>query len=317
MMNKKVYILLALVACVSMASAQTIEPVPYGDMEQWVVRIIKESGIIGGNTRELYCLGKTDTIRRNAAYDYAKSGCPWSSSNAYAKVVGVEKGACTMRPEKREDGGTCCRLDVELQSVKALGIVNVSVIAGGSLFTGRTLEPIKSTDNPNSNIECGVPFTRRPKALIFDYKCKVSPEQTMTSTAGGGKPKTVQGHDCPKAFILLQYRWEDADGNVHALRVGTAMELFETTVSSWQNGHRMEVHYGDITKDPYYKPYMALKTTEHMVNSKGKVVNFIEEGWDGTKTPTHMFINFSAGSQEAFIGHEGNTLWVDNVKLEY
>lgn len=307
----------AILLSTTLSQAQRLEPVPYGDMEQWVVRIIKESGIIGGQTRELYCLGKSDTIRVNKAYDYAHSGSPWSSSNAYAKVAGVEKGACTMRPEKREGGGTCCRLDVELQSIKALGIVNVSVIAGGTLFTGRTIEPIKSTDNPNKNIECGVKFNKRPKALVFDYKCNVSPEQTMTSTKGGGKPKQIAGHDCAKAFILLEHRWEDAEGNIHALRVGTGMEYFEKTVSTWQNGHRLEVHYGDITKEPFYKPYMGLKDNQWAMNSKGKMVNFIEEGWDGTKTPTHMIINFAAGSQEAFIGHQGNTMWVDNVMLEY
>ena len=316
-MNRKPIILFALLLCTTIAQAQRLEPLPYGDMEQWVVRLIKESGIIGGQTRAIYCLGKTDTIRTNQAYNYARSGSPWASSNAYAKVSGVEKGACTMRPEKGEDGGTCCRLDVELQTVKALGIINVSVIAGGTLFTGRMIEPIKSTDNPNGNIDCGIPFTKRPKALVFDYKCTVSPEQTMTSTKGGGKPKTIAGHDCAKAFLLLEHRWEDADGTIHAKRVGTAMEYFEKTVSTWQNAHRIEVHYGDITHEPFYKPYMGLKSEQYAMNSKGKMVNFIEEGWDGTLTPTHMIINFAAGSQEAYVGREGNTMWVDNVKLEY
>lgn len=315
---KRYFSIVAALLLIAVSSpAQKLEPVPYGDMESWVVRLIKESGIIGGNTRALYCLGKSDTIRVNKAYDYARSGSPWSSSNAYAKVAGVEKGACTMRPEKREGGGYCCRMDVELQQVKALGIVNVAVVAGGTLFTGRTIEPIKSTENPNKNIECGIPFTKRPKALVFDYKCNVSPEQTMTSTKSGSKPKTIAGHDCAKVFILLEHRWEDAEGNVHALRVGTGMELFEKTVTAWQNGHRIEVHYGDITKEPFYKPYMGLKSEMYTMNSKGKMVNFIEEGWDGTKTPTHMHINFSAGSQEPFVGREGNTLWVDNVMLEY
>lgn len=316
-MRKNIFSLLCLLLVATMSQAQRLEPVPYGDMEQWVVRIIKESGIIGGQTRELYCLGKSDTIRVNKAYDYLRSGSPWSSSNAYAKVAGVEKGACTMRPEKREGGGMCCRLDVELQSIKALGVVNVAVIAGGTLFTGRTLEPIRSTDNPNKNIECGVKFNKRPKALVFDYKCNISPEQTMTSTKGGSKPKKIASHDCAKAFILLEHRWEDAEGKIHAIRVGTGMEYFEKTVSTWQNGHRMEIHYGDITGEPYYKPYMGLKDNQWAMNSKGKMVNFIEEGWDGTKTPTHMIINFAAGSQEPFVGREGNTMWVDNVMLEY
>lgn len=316
-MKNRIIILAALLLGATATYAQQLEPLPYGDMESWVVRLIKESRIIGGQTRAIYCLGKSDTIRVNQAYDYLRSGSPWSSSNAYAKVSGVEKGACTMRPEKREDGGHCCRLDVELQSVKALGIVNVSVVAGGTLFTGRTIEPIKSTDNPNKNIECGVPFTKRPKALVFDYKCRISPEQTMTSTKGGGKPKTIAGHDCAQAFMILIHRWEDADGNIHAVRVGTAMQRFEKTVSTWQNAHRIEVHYGDITKQPFYKPYMALKKDMYAMNSKGKMVNVIEEGWDDTKAPTHMFINFSAGSQEAYVGREGNTLWVDNIQLEY
>lgn len=316
-MKRTLFFLSAVMLCTALSRAQRLEPVPYGDMEQWVVRFIKESGMIGGQTRELYCLGKSDTIRANKAYDYKHSGSPWSSSNAYARVAGIDKGACTMRPEKREDGGMCCRLDVELQSVKAIGIINVSVIAGGTLFTGRTIEPIRSTDNPNKNIECGVPFTKRPKALVFDYKCRISPEQTMTSTKGGGKPKTIAGHDCAKAFILLIHRWEDADGNIHAIRVGTGMELFEKTVSTWQNGHRLPIYYGDITGEPFYKPYMKLKNDMYAMNSKGKMVNFIEEGWDATKTPTHMIINIAAGSQEPFVGREGNTMWVDNVMLEY
>lgn len=314
---KRYMILAAIMLMAGLAHAQRLEPVPFGDMESWVVRLIKESRIIGGQTRALYCLGQSDTIRVNQAYDYARSGSPWASSNAYAKVAGVEKGACTMRPEKREDGGTCCRLDIELQAVKALGIVNVEVVAGGTLFTGRMIEPIKSSDNPDKNIECGIPYTRRPKALIFDYKCNVSPEQTLTSTRGGGKPKQIAGHDCAKAFLILEHRWEDADGTIHALRVGTAMEYFEKTVSTWQNAHRIEVHYGDITKEPFYKPYMGLKSEQYAMNSKGKMVNFIEEGWDGTKQPTHMIINFAAGSQEAYVGHIGNTMWVDNVMLEF
>lgn len=294
-----------------------VEMLPFGDMEQWVVRIIKESGIIGGATRELYCLGKTDTIRQNAAYDYAHSGSPWSSSNSYAKVAGVEKAACTVRPEAREGGGTCCRMDVEMQQVKALGIVNVGVVAGGTLFTGSTNEPIRSTDEPDKNIQFGMPFTRRPVALIFDYKCNVSPEQTMTSTKGGGKPKTVNGHDCPKVMMLLQHRWEDADGQVHALRVGTAVELFETTVSTWQNAHRLQLNYGDISSKSFFRSYMGMRTNLYTMNSKGKMVQIIEEGWDADKQPTHAVITFSAGSQEAFVGHVGNTLWVDNVMLEY
>ena len=34
--------------------AERIEPVPFGDMEQWTVRYIKESKLLGGQTKVLY-----------------------------------------------------------------------------------------------------------------------------------------------------------------------------------------------------------------------------------------------------------------------
>ena len=75
--------------------AQTVELYPFGDMDQWVVREIKESGIIGGNTVTIYAIGPTDTIRENKPYVYGKKGCPWTVSNAYAVVAGVKKGSCS------------------------------------------------------------------------------------------------------------------------------------------------------------------------------------------------------------------------------
>ena len=313
---KKIIVLASLTIALS-ASAQTIEPVKYGDMESWVTRIIKESGIIGGEERKIYVLGPNKTIKENKAYDFTATDSPWSSSNSYAKVSGVEKGSVTVTPEKREDGGTCARLEMKLEKVKALGIINVQVVAGGSLFTGTTIEPIKSTDDPNQNINFGIPFTRRPKALIFDYKCEVSPENTMTSTLGGGKPKEITGHDCAAAKMVLQYRWEDSNGNIHALRVATAMERYDKSVPQWQNAHRIPLTYGDITNQAWYKPWMGLSSEERALNSKGKIVPIQEEGWDATKTPTHAIIVFASGCQGAFVGHVGNIMWVDNVKLEY
>ena len=84
--------------------AQTVELYPFGDMDQWVVREIKESGIIGGNTVTIYAIGPTDTIRENKPYVYGKKGCPWTVSNAYAVVAGVKKGSCSVYPEKRGNG---------------------------------------------------------------------------------------------------------------------------------------------------------------------------------------------------------------------
>ena len=66
---------------------------------------------------------------------------------------------------------------------------------------------------------------------------------------------------------------------------------------------------------------MGLITGErsyYAVNSKGKMVKIQEEGWDNANaTPTHMMVMFSAGCGTAYEGTIGQTLWVDNVKLQY
>ena len=58
--------------------AETVEPFPFGDMEQWTVRYIHESKLLGGKTKTLYCVAPTDTIRENGPYEYGKTGSPCS-----------------------------------------------------------------------------------------------------------------------------------------------------------------------------------------------------------------------------------------------
>ena len=56
----------------------------------------------------------------------------------------------------------------------------------------------------------------------------------------------------------------------------------------------------------------------YCLNSKGQNVPIIEEGWaDANETPTHMILKFDSSYGGAYIGSVGNTLWIDNVKLEY
>ena len=297
--------------------AERIGMLPFGDMEHWTVRYIKESRLLGGNTRTLYCLAPTDTIRQNGPYLYGQAGSPWSTSNAYANVIGIEKAAATVAPERRENGGTCCRLDVSMLGVRVMGMIDIQVLAAGTLFTGRTIEPVTSANDPYQNIDFGVPFTGRPSALIFDYKCLISPEKWVWYAKGLSRPKKQDGHDQAEAYLYLQHRWEDEKGNIHSVRVGTAYERFSKSQLTWQNGHRVKVHYGDITKEPWYKPYMGFNVNERAMNSKGKIVPVQEEGWNGSLQPTHMVIMLTAGCYEAFVGHAGNVLWVDNVGLVY
>ena len=58
--------------------------------------------------------------------------------------------------------------------------------------------------------------------------------------------------------------------------------------------------------------------TYYALNSKGKNVKIIEEGWaDANETPTHLIVKFDSSYGGAYIGSEGNTLMIDNVKLVY
>ena len=316
-MKKQTILFLSLIFGFLPLFAERVEMLPFGDMEQWTVRYIKESKLLGGNMRTLYCVAPTDTIRENAPYVYGKTGSPWSTSNAYANVIGIEKSACTVVPERRETGGTCCRLDVSMLGVRVMGMIDIQVLAAGTLYTGRTIEPITGASDPYKNIDFGVPFTKRPTALQFDYKCLISPENWVWYAKGLSKPRKQDGHDEAEAYLYLQHRWEDEDGNIHSVRVGTAYERYSKSQLEWQNGHRIPVHYGDITGEPWFKPYMGFNTNQRAMNSKGKMVPVQEEGWDATKQPTHIVIMLTAGRYEAFVGHAGNVMWVDNVGLVY
>ena len=302
------------------ATAERREALRFGDFEQWVTRHIKESRIIGGANKTVYEIGPTATIDGDKAYS-PTGGSPWATSNVMAKVCGITKTSNAVFPDSRDGGGRCCKMTTIIEKCKAIGIININVLVAGSIFTGRMFEPISSTSEPYSKMEMGVPFTKRPTALVFDYKVFMPAGNTRTYSSGFSKQRTLQGHENAEAFIILQRRWEDADGNLFAKRVGTGRERFSATTNGWVNGHHLTVHYGDITNQPFYKSYMGLITGDHRYyarNSKGKMVPVTEVGWDSADaTPTHLLVMFSAASGEAYVGTVGLTLWVDNVQLAY
>jgi hypothetical protein len=314
-MKKSILLLTFCVSAISIA-AQTIEPILFGDFESWTTREIKESGIIGGKTKLLYVVGPESYIKGNIPYDYEKH-TPWTMSNAYAKVAGIHKGSNTVQPEKRGEG-RCARLDTKMEDVTVLGFIDISVLVSGSMFLGQTIEPITGTGDPYKNLNFGIPFTRKPKALILDYKCIISQNNFVMKFPGVGSKRIDGVQDKAEFFVYLQKRWEDEDGHIHALRVGTAREQLDHDVPEWENAHRVEIHYGDITQTDYYQDFMHLNGPYRARNSKGKIVPIIEEGWGSeSDEPTHVILMITAGNQGAFIGTVGNTLWVDNVCWEY
>ncbi|MDE6296233.1 MAG: PCMD domain-containing protein, partial [Muribaculaceae bacterium] len=250
-------VLLGLSAIISSTdvSALRLEPIKFGDFSQWVTRNIKESGVIGGNTKTVYAIGPTKTINGNTAYSN-QGGCPWSTSNVYAKVTGVVKGSNSVSPATI-GGGKVAKLESKMEEVKVLGVVNMDVMVAGSIFLGKMHEPITSTKTPFAKMEMGMPYTKRPVALVFDYKVDMPAANTRIKATGFGGKKTLQGRDNAEVYVLLQKRWEDAKGNIYAHRVGTGRERYSKSVP-WTKGHQLKIQYGDITKKPGYKSYMGL-----------------------------------------------------------
>lgn len=298
-------------------TSENVVPFAYGDMDNWIVREIHESGIIGGNTKWLYELGPSDTIVGNTAFRNM-GGSPWATSNVMAKVAGVVKTNTSVFPEKRGDG-MCARMETRYESVKVFGLVDIEVIAAGSVFLGTVHEPIKGTKNPQAMLQSGVPFSKKPKALRFDYKVKAAPEKNRVRSTGFSRKSTVAGQDSLAVILLLQKRWEDAEGNVYSKRVGTMVQRYTESTPDWVNDATYPILYGNITSKPEYKPYMRIQVEErYTLNSKGKSVPIQEVGWaEPGEAPTHIVLQFTSSHGGAYIGSPGNTFWIDNVELIY
>ena len=135
---------------------EKVVPIKYGDMDQWIIRKVHESGVIGGNTKLLYEIGPTKEIDGNKPYKNM-GGSPWGTSNVMAKVVGIVKTNNSVYRDKR-DNGYCARLETHIESVKVLGMVNITVLAAGSIYLGDMLEPITGTKNAGEEYELGSSF---------------------------------------------------------------------------------------------------------------------------------------------------------------
>lgn len=291
----------------------------YGNFDRWCVREIEESGIIGGHTRYLYeFFGEpTDTLRTGKQPFTAPEGYVWRTNNVLAVVAGVVKTNNTVYPEKRGEG-YCARIETHIEEVNALGIVNMDVTCQGVMLVGKLHEPIRDTKSPMSKVDYGFEYHGKPKAVKLDYKADVGHD--VIRATGFSKKKNLGIPDWAEFTVVLQKRWEDENGEVHALRVGTGIERIMKDVPDWVNGHEIRIHYGDITKEAFYQDYMGLKTDPDLVwyttNSKGKIVVVHEEGWAAPDTePNHMMIYFISSCGKAFYGGVGNTVWIDNVEV--
>ena len=292
-------------------------PFKYGDFNSWVTRHVKESGIIGGDTKTLYEVGPTQSISGNEPYTN-KGGSPWGTSNVMAKVSGITKTNVSVFREKR-DAGYCAKLVTHIEKVKVLGLININVLAAGSLYLGDMKEPITGTKEGPQALNWGIPFTGRPKALRYDYKVAIASSPDRIRLTGFSGKSTIKGKDLAVTVLLLQKRHEDAKGNITAKRVGTLVITYDKSTQEWKNGATYEIWYGDIrSRKDYNAELMGLRSTDYVRNSHGKSVPVKETGFATVgEKPTHLVLQFSSSHGGAYIGSPGNTFWVDNVGLVY
>ena len=317
-MNKVLFFIASILALCNTLHAQEerTEMLPFGDFENWTVRYIKESILIGGRTKALYMIGPTDTVVSNKSFT-PKGNSPWGSSNAHAYALGVHKVACAVTPEKRGNG-YCCRMESILENVNAIGI-NLKALATGSIFLGRLIDPVgmQHSSDPTSAIDMGMPFTKRPKALMLDFKAFIQPGGGIITANASKRVKEVEGHDEGQIVVILQHRWEE-NGHIYAYRVGTATEHISQSTNGWQIDHRLPIRYGDISHSSDFKPWEDLWEERFRThNSKDKMVYIEEIGWNGDLAPTHIIIQISAGCQKPFTARPGNVVWCDNIRLVY
>lgn len=301
-------------------NAAGVEMLKYGDFENWVKRPVKESAMIGGETKTIYEIGPNSTIPGDRPYTNT-GGSPWATSNVLAKMMGITKTSNAVYPDTRSGSNRCAKLTTHMESCRAAGLVNIDVMVAGSIFLGKMLEPVKNTKDPYSKMEMGVPFSKHPLELRYDYKLSIPSGAGMIYSSGFGSKRKFPQTDKAEVVVLLQRRWEDADGNIYAKRVGTGRELLGRSTQGWVNDHRLKINYGDITGTPGFKPYMGLIAKDksyYARNSKGKMVPVQEVGWDDANAvPTHLILMMSSGSGEPYTGTPDMTFWVDNVGFVY
>ena len=219
----------------------------------------------------------------------------------------------------KHENGYCAKLETHIEKVKVLGLINIKVLAAGSLFLGDVREPITGTKDGPKAINWGIPFTHRPKAVRFDYKTLLPNVANRIKQNGFSSASKVAGRDYAIAVLYLQKRHEDAQGNITAKRVGTMVVKYSKSTNGWVNDATYTIHYGDIRHMAGYDAsLMGLRSCDYARNSKGKSVIIKETGWaSANETPSHLILQFSSSHGGAYIGTPGNTLWIDNVALVY
>lgn len=288
----------------------------YSSLDFWYARKVKESFMLSGKTIDLYGVGKVTPTSDFFDTTLKDPKSPWGTTNIYTKMV-LDLGNTRVFPEKRGDG-YCCRLETAIRKDNIAGL-NVEVLIAGTLFVGEMMEPVRGLKDPLRNVNQGIPFTQKPKAVKFDYKYRVGTRRVKAVYS----IDPVEGTDKAEFCIILQKRWEDKDGNVFATRIGGARQFFTGTVGQWVNDATFPVTYGDVTRLPEYDAKtMGLIPSVgevYVKNSQGRLMPLVETGWGKPDdVPTHMIFYFTSSYQGIlYQGSPESVFWVDNIELVY
>ena len=267
--------------------------------EHWTSRQVKESLLFGGQTRMLYDIS-----------------APWTTSNVHAQIMGIHKAAVSVYPTDH-DGGKACMLTIEQVDFSVMG-VPVHAIASGSIFLGETIEPssMKEASDPMVVLNMNYAYSQRPSVVYFDYEAQIEQSNVISQANVSKRVKHYEGRDGASVTLLLQRRWEDADGRIHAVRIATASARFYQSSAGWVSNYALPLRYGDIRMQQGYQDYEGINKHGFMArNSRGKMVVIEEHDYDPDAQPTHLILLFSAGCQPVYSGHVGNCFKVDNVRL--
>lgn len=300
----------------SLEEYSKIESIAYGDMDNWRVRVVEESFVIGGEDRFVYEIASGDTIRNNQPYIYDPSSrSPWATSSVMAKVSGVTKASTTVFPVKRGDG-YAAKCQVCMEKCRVLGLFNIQVVASGTIFLGGVNEPIGGTSDPQSKLITGIPFTSRPDAFILDINYVNT--TNMIKATGFGKPSSISGKSNSECVVILQKRWEDGNGDIYAQRIAVGYDKFSGNSGGWIDNHIIPIKYGIKEAETADMPILVGDNRLYTRNSRGEVKPINELGWaDADETPTHMIMRVSSSNAEVYTGALDSYIMVDNLRLGY
>jgi len=288
----------------------------YSSLDNWYARKVKESFLLSGKTIDLFGVGKVDAGSDFYNIRLKDPKSPWGTTNIYSKMV-LDVGNNRVYPEKRGTG-YCCRLETGIRKDNIAGL-KVEVLIAGTLFVGDLIEPVRGLKDPLKNVSQGIPFTKKPKAVKFDYKYRVGTQRVKATYS----VDPAEGPDKAEFCVILQKRWEDKNGNVFATRVGGARQFFTGTVSQWIDGATFPISYGDVTRLPQYDAKtMGLIPSVgevYVKNSRDKMVPLVETGWGKPEdVPTHLIFYFTSSYQGIlYQGSPESVFWVDNIEFVY